>query len=419
MKTFKVIIDNVPMFQITVTPDSTISDMIQTVSDYMNNVLHKHVDKYVADIFSSDGQLLPFVDNGTLSDVWSEINDGTIVLRRKNGNNIGKDKTYVGALSPQESERLGHLMERRGNLNTPEELFRYGLTGNNTLSIREAFSRGVDLTQINLPEHLNIAIGNGNLNLVMFIIGLGANVDRENILHAARSRKIHILNYLLQTYPQFNTSEFLQEIREAYGSDEILELLNLPAGKTINPYVLIREELNKYFVNSRRHSENVLAFMRETGITVDQMVLKLFEPGFIAGNDINRRDRTIANTLAKLRNIGQINPETLTQAMILASIAGYHRVILALLSVGVDVNIHDGYPLRVAVAKQNHRLVRQLLGAGADPTLVDNEALMIAADYGNQAMVELLLEYGADPNARGGEAFGRAEKYPNIQALLR
>jgi ankyrin repeat protein len=63
----------------------------------------------------------------------------------------------------------------------------------------------------------------------------------------------------------------------------------------------------------------------------------------------------------------------------------------------VDINVFEGYALRVAVRNQNCILVELLLDKGANATLNNNEAIHLALHYNNLRLIELLRRRGAVP----------------------
>lgn len=113
-----------------------------------------------------------------------------------------------------------------------------------------------------------------------------------------------------------------------------------------------------------------------------------------------------------------------------ASTRDFPRVIQALVSAGVDVNVADTLsswtPLMMAVSSENHNTVKMLLMSGADVNHTDARgwtALHIANFNGDFAMLEILSVTSPDPKARNEEGqvpsyyLGFRSRYMHLQKI--
>lgn len=101
------------------------------------------------------------------------------------------------------------------------------------------------------------------------------------------------------------------------------------------------------------------------------------------------------------------NAGQLDKALIAASFAGHHRIVMKLLASGADPNAQDAdgsRVLEVATTYDHPRVVKILLEHGADVNAEGGEygnAPIVASSDNNMEIMEILLEHGADVNAQG------------------
>lgn len=87
--------------------------------------------------------------------------------------------------------------------------------------------------------------------------------------------------------------------------------------------------------------------------------------------------------------------DSLIAAVLSNDIDGVESLIVA----GVDVNVPEGQPLRVASANGFLEVVTRLLSAGANVHALDDVALQVAALNRQVLVTERLLDAGADAQA--------------------
>ncbi|MCB9081463.1 MAG: ankyrin repeat domain-containing protein [Lewinellaceae bacterium] len=114
--------------------------------------------------------------------------------------------------------------------------------------------------------------------------------------------------------------------------------------------------------------------------------------------------------------VNQFAPDGFTP-LTLAAYFGHSALAKLLLSVGADVNLATGNPMRVApihaaVASQAIAIVGLLLDAGADVQAVQSQGitpLHAAAHRGDELMVKTLLKAGAPAATRSDAGFSAAD----------
>jgi ankyrin repeat protein len=112
----------------------------------------------------------------------------------------------------------------------------------------------------------------------------------------------------------------------------------------------------------------------------------------------------------------------------LACAEGHLDTVSLLLSLGAPVGENEGIALRLATVNNDLKLAAFLLGMGAAPDMADTHGfcpLHLAASRGHGAMAHLLLSWGANPCTRTGQGLGpwhcafNADHYPLGRKLWR
>jgi len=251
-------------------------------------------------------------------------------------------------------------------------------------SFHDAF-RGEDDLSNSLGEELLYAASlYGHYELVLFVLELGADINKKggyygHALQVASAKGYdHIVQRLLEKGADVNARGgyygHALQVASAKGYDHIVQRL-LEKGADVNA----RGGYYRNALHSASHWGR------------DRIVQRLLENGA----DVNAKGGYHDNAL---------------QA---ASVLGYDYIVQLLLENGADANIQGGpygNTLQAASAWGYDQIVQQLLEKGADANMQGGHygnALQAASAHGHNQIVQQLLENGADVNAQGGQ-YGNA-----------
>ena len=240
---------------------------------------------------------------------------------------------------------------------------------------------------------IEFAAMNGYINIVKFILGMGADVNAKNALRHACSRgHTEIVKLLLDRGEDVNVHQALDGLYFAckHGHTEIVQLL-LDKGAGVNAH----QAFNGLNSACQHGHTEIVKLILDKGVDVDTMQTL---------DGLNSACQHGHTEIVKLL-VGKgadVNAQKALNGLDSACQHGYTKIAKLLLDKGADVNAHQALDGLYSACQHGHtEIVKLILDKGVDvDTMQTLDGLNSACQHGHTEIVKVLLDKGADVNAQ-------------------
>ena len=288
--------------------------------------------------------------------------------------------------------------------------------------VRELVAQGANLDGCTYDDSsmLGVAAHSGQLDVVRYLVGLGASVN-EGIIppvsRAAEAGHVEVVKFLCDNHADLNVLEYPAHLGAVFGG--CLEVVRFLVETSCCDQDTIELAVHHAAARNDRQVVNYLLEHDPISFSAYAAALEgaaggghvdLFKSLFSKLGDANNRAQ-IASLLTKNSDAGKAAQEALRAA----ANRGCEEIITFLVECGVDINTDCHTPaVALAAGGGNLGIVKKLIGYGADVNAGKEPAIVLAAANGSLSMCQFLLKHKADVNTGHGSALSEAAGTGNL-----